>query len=520
MMGDTMGTFGSSMASLFFLWATFQQMFPEHLKIAIKEFLLSTIQQLSFVQRFSDQIINFFSPYVVITFPEYEEYRFNHAFAAIDTYLGAKAIDKSHKLRASQVKESKDLVLQRDEAKVRDVYKGVNVWWELVISTDGDRTHKLTFHRRGFEIITVSYIKYVMEQGRKIQAKNKKRKLFTNNPSSNWDNTSKKSLWRHIDFEHPASFNTLAMDPKRKEEILNDLEAFRNGKDYYKKIGKAWKRGYLLYGPPGTGKSTMIASIANHLNYSIYDLELTAIQNNSELRKLLTATSSKSIIVIEDIDCSLDLTGERRKIDDDLSDKKDGEKEQNQSRVTLSGILNFIDGLWSACGQERIVIFTTNHMEKLDPALIRRGRMDMHIELSYCGFEAFKVLAKNYLDVDSHPLFGDIESLLKEIEVTPADVAERLMAKNHKVDVDGSLKDLVQSLERKKKEQRGDGENDNRKKSGLNAQLSAYPRWNKKSAIRKEPAVHLTYDIILSSVFLAAVLLTISGLFHFLLLLR
>ncbi|RID42402.1 hypothetical protein BRARA_J02286 [Brassica rapa] len=456
------------MASLFFFWATFQQIFPEHLKIAIKEFLLSTIQQLSFVQRFSDRVINFFSPYVVISFPEYEEYRFNHAFAAIDTYLGAKAIDKAHKIRASQVKESKGLVLKRDEAKVRDVYEGVNVWWEIVTATGGDRTHKLTFHRRGLEIVTGSYIKYVMEEGKSIEAKNKKMKLFTNNPSLNWD-TSKKSLWRHIDFEHPASFKTLAMDPVKKGDILNDLEAFRNGKEYYKKIGKAWKRGYLLHGPPGTGKSTMIAAMANHLNYNIYDLELTAIQNNSELRKLLTATSSRSIIVIEDIDCSVDLTGKRRKRDGDLSVKKDGEQgkeDQNQSKVTLSGLLNFIDGIWSACGQERIIIFTTNHIEKLDPALIRRGRMDMHIELSYCGFEAFKVLAKNYLDVDSHPLFGEIESLLKETKIAPADVAEKLMAKNHKVDVDGSLKDLVESLEKRKKQQRDHGDDHKKKLSG------------------------------------------------------
>ncbi|CDY40114.1 BnaC02g00160D [Brassica napus] len=342
MMGGAMGTFGSSMASLFFLWATFQQMFPDHLKIAIKEF--------------SDHIINFFSPYVVISFPEYEEYRFNHAFAAIDTYLGAKAIDKSHKLRAIQVKESKGLVLKRDEAKVRDVYQGVHVWWELVTTGtdhDGDRTQKLTFHRRGLEIVTGSYIK------------TKQTKLYTNNPSFGWDTSG---LWRRIYFEHPASFQTLAMDPWKKEEVLSDLEA-----------------GYLF--------------------------------------------------------------------------KKDSEKkEQSESRVTLSGLLNFIDGIWSACGQERIIIFTTNHMEKLDPALIRRGRMDMHIELSYCSFEAFKVLAKNYLDVDSHPLFGEVESLLKVTNIAPAYVAEKLIAKNQIIDVDGCLEDLVQSLERKMKEQRGQDE--------------------------------------------------------------
>ena len=51
-------------------------------------------------------------------------------------------------------------------------------------------------------------------------------------------------------------------------------------------------------------------------------------------------------------------------------------------------------------GGERIIVFTTNYVEKLDPALIRRGRMDKHIEMSYCCYDAFKVLAKNYLDVE------------------------------------------------------------------------------------------------------------------------
>ncbi|KAL3507835.1 hypothetical protein ACH5RR_033217 [Cinchona calisaya] len=93
-------------------------------------------------------------------------------------------------------------------------------------------------------------------------------------------------------------------------------------------------------------------------------------------------------------------------------------------KVTLSGLLNFIDAIWSTCGEERIIVFTTNHVGKLDPALIRTGRMDKHIELSYCGFEAFKVLAKNYLNHESHHLFKKIRTLLEKTRMTPADVAE------------------------------------------------------------------------------------------------
>lgn len=264
-------------------------------------------------------------------------------------------------------------------------------------------------------------------------------------------------------FEHPATFETMAMEPGKKREIIEDLLTFSKSKDFYAKIGKAWKRGYLLYGPPGTGKSTMIAAMANLLNYDVYDLELTAVKDNTELRKLLIETTSKSIIVIEDIDCSLDLTGQRKKKTEKSSDdeneklnkeiaKKEAKEEGSGSKVTLSGLLNFIDGLWSACGGERLIVFTTNYVEKLDPALIRRGRMDKHIELSFCTFEGFKVLAKNYLDLEMHPMFDDVQRLMGETKITPADVAENLMPKSPTDDAEKCLSSLIQALEEVKEE--------------------------------------------------------------------
>jgi SpoVK/Ycf46/Vps4 family AAA+-type ATPase len=205
----------------------------------------------------------------------------------------------------------------------------------------------------------------------------------------------------------------------------------------------------------------MIAAMANHLDYDVYDIELTSVRTNTDLRKLFIETTSKSIIVIEDIDCSLDLTRKRKKkkANDDGQkndgDKKDGaeepdDKDTGGSKVTLSGVLNFIDGLWSACGGERIIIFTTNHVEKLDPALIRRGRMDKHIEMSYCCFEAFKLLAKVYLDVESHHLFDAVESLLRDANMTPADVAENLTPKSVDDDADSCLAGLVEELKKSK----------------------------------------------------------------------
>ncbi|XVF60451.1 hypothetical protein PTKIN_Ptkin08bG0047700 [Pterospermum kingtungense] len=333
MFGESWAQIGSSIAGLMFALATLQQFFPYQLRVTLEQFVLANLQQFSFVQRFCDKLVSFFSPYIQITFPEYSGYWNNQAYTAIETYVGALATTKAAQLKGILIRNSKALVLTRDDKKVSDEFHGVK-----------------TSITSSFSI--GSYLDYVLEEGKAIEARNKQRRLYTNNPSENWS-SYKKNLWSDIAFENPATFQTLAMDPKQKEEIINDLVAFTKGKEYYDKLGKPWKRGYLLYGPPGTGKSTMIAAMANLLNYDIYDLELTTVKNNAELRKLLTYTSSKSIIVIEDIDCSLDVTGQRtkgkadkssEKLGNDHKKEKDSEYEKT-SKVTLSGLLNFIDVL-------------------------------------------------------------------------------------------------------------------------------------------------------------------------------
>jgi mitochondrial chaperone BCS1 len=112
---------------------------------------------------------------------------------------------------------------------------------------------------------------------------------------------------RTMRLNHPSTFDTLAMDPKQKKMIIDDLDLFVKRRDFYKKVGKAWKRGYLLYGPSGTGKSSLIAAMANYLKFDIYDLQLSSVKDDSTLKDMLLYTSNRSILAIEDIDCSIKL---------------------------------------------------------------------------------------------------------------------------------------------------------------------------------------------------------------------
>ena len=122
---------------------------------------------------------------------------------------------------------------------------------------------------------------------------------------------------------------------------------------------------------------------------------------------------------------------------------------QSVKQVTLSGFLNFIDGLWSSCGDERIIIFTTNRKDKLDPALLRPGRMDVHINMSYCTPCGFRLLASNYLGITEHKLFEEIEDLIREVEITPAEVAEQLLKDD---DPDIALGGLIEFFDVKRVE--------------------------------------------------------------------
>lgn len=457
-------TMGSTLASFMFVWAIIRQYCPYELR--------------RFFEKYSHRIMGYFYPYIKISIHEFtgDRLKRSEAYSAVEAYLSNNTSKSAKRLKAEMVKDSSNLVLSMDEyERVTDDFQGAKVWWVLSKSVSPGRSmsmsyypeqekrfYKLTFHKKYRDIITESYLDHVVREGKEIRVKNRQRKLYTNSPGYKWP-SYKQTMWSHIVFEHPATFETMALEPEKKREIIEDLVTFSKSKDFYARIGKAWKRGYLLYGPPGTGKSTMIAAMANLLGYDVYDLELTAVKDNTELRKLLIETTSKSIIVIEDIDCSLDLTGQRKKkadkssLEDETKSSKERIKEPKEeghgsSKVTLSGLLNFIDGLWSACGGERLVVFTTNYVEKLDPALIRRGRMDKHIELSFCSFDGFKVLAKNYLKLETHQMFETIQRLMGEVKMTPADVAENLMPKSPQDDPERCLSNFIQALEEAKEE--------------------------------------------------------------------
>ncbi|CAG7887658.1 unnamed protein product [Brassica rapa] len=449
--------YASLLGVLAFCQSLMNSVFPPELRYA----------SLKLINRF----FQLFSSFCYFDITEIDGVNTNELYNAVQLYLSSSSssVSSSTRLSLTRALNSSSITfgLSTNDSIV-DTFNSATVLWEHIVTQRQSQTfawRPMPEEKRGFtlrikkrdkSLILDSYLDHIVEKAEEIRRRNQDRLLYTNSRGGGGGGglDSRGLPWESVPFKHPSTFETLAMDPVKKREIMEDLKDFTECRSFYQRTGRAWKRGYLLHGPPGTGKSSMIAAMANYLGYDIYDLELTEVKSNSELRKLLMKTSSKSIIVIEDIDCSINLTNRGKKFNEPemaLTGSGLGDESGNGNTITLSGLLNFTDGLWSCCGSERIFVFTTNHIEKLDPALLRSGRMDMHVYMSYCTFPSLKILLRNYLGYEegdlSDVVLKELEGVVEKAEITPADVSEVLI-KNRR-DKERAVGELLEDLKRR-----------------------------------------------------------------------
>ncbi len=124
------------------------------------------------------------------------------------------------------------------------------------------------------------------------------------------------------------------------------------------------------------------------------------------LNQMLNCAPMRSIILLEDIDA---IFVERTSVK---------EESQRRQSVTFSGLLNALDGVRSQEG--RILIMTTNHREKLDPALLRPGRADMQIQLNYASEVQMKGLFKKFFPEESTENAQEFANQLPEFKLNMA----------------------------------------------------------------------------------------------------
>lgn len=268
-------------------------------------------------------------------------------------------------------------------------------------------------------------------------------------------------VFKRYVISHERTFDTFYH--ARKQDIQGMIHDFKNKTGKFAMKGFPYKLGFALYGPPGTGKTSFIRTLASVLNRHVMYVCLDKIKNNQELIDIMYGgnyqlygqdikqriSTDKFVFVFEDIDVANEVTHKRatdapstvdpltnrRSINDYdflnpgrrlssegtttsvtyVAQKPDAKKLKKDS-LTMSGVLNALDGLLDTTG--RVVVITTNHPERLDPAILRPGRVNMKIKLGYIMPEqALEMLKMNYPDERVGNL--DLE-IFRKAQISPA----------------------------------------------------------------------------------------------------
>lgn len=220
---------------------------------------------------------------------------------------------------------------------------------------------------------------------------------------------SRFDCWKEYPFESAKRFENIFFEGKT--EVVEKIRFFLENKDWYYKNGIPYTLGIGLSGEPGTGKTSFFKCLANMTGRHLIVLSFKLIKTKTDLERFFMEDRynennkardigfDKKIIVIEDIDCMGDVILDRTLIDKRKTIKESKKKktaveqmiEYNEATcdkiakqteedlITLDDILNLWDGLNETPG--RILGISSNHYDKLDPALVRPGRIDITLKM-------------------------------------------------------------------------------------------------------------------------------------------
>jgi hypothetical protein len=283
--------------------------------------------------------------------------------------------------------------------------------------------YSLSYLKNYIDNITEKYLLTIKDE------RINKKFIYCLDKSKYSEEESQLSCWRETIFESAQTFNNTFFDGKK--EIVEKIDFFIKNRDWYYEKGIPYTLGIGLHGPPGTGKTSFVKALANYTGRNLVVLSFKLIKTKPQLEQFFfentynssneknSITFDKKIIVMEDIDCIGDIILDRSKYNKpnntnkSISFKKiksqtslkeqenDGEKIKDviqktindihekeicnivkpieENLITLDDILNLWNGICETPG--RMLVISSNHYDKLDPALIRPGRIDITHEL-------------------------------------------------------------------------------------------------------------------------------------------
>jgi mitochondrial chaperone BCS1 len=191
--------------------------------------------------------------------------------------------------------------------------------------------------------------------------------------------------------------------------VVGDLSSFlsKESFQFYNKHGIPYKRSYLFYGVPGAGKTSLLTAIAGKFKRNLCIMQPTDPRvTDDSLAEAIKEAPSRSIIVLEDVDA---LFGKNR------------DTKNPKMNISFSGLLNALDGVSNPDGQ--VFVLTTNFRENLDSALIRNGRVDLHVHFSHATAEQIETLFLQFYPEDTALAQPFREAVQAELGDKPVNMA-------------------------------------------------------------------------------------------------
>lgn len=207
---------------------------------------------------------------------------------------------------------------------------------------------------------------------------------------------------------------------RHKPFIIKKLNAFLNGNLYMNPYIEN-NLGFMLHGIPGVGKTFLISAIANYLNRSIYNVNFTKIKSKKTFMDIMNPEKAKLYVYsFDEFDYLLLELLENEKQDNNTTDLRlkiqvlssqinsCNDKEAvkplveelkklmengNDDKLTISFVLGTLSGLASI--NDRVIVATTNNLDKIPVALLRPGRFDISLNLGRFNSTEIKELLTN-----------------------------------------------------------------------------------------------------------------------------
>jgi chaperone BCS1 len=203
-------------------------------------------------------------------------------------------------------------------------------------------------------------------------------------------NTSEE-YWSRQGEQAARKFDSVILPQETKDTITGHIDTFLSERDWYLDNGIPYRTGIILHGVPGTGKTSLVRGLCERLQKPLYIINLNTL-TDSTLESAFGSLPRGSVCLMEDID-TYSVTDMR--VDDKPTDKK-ADLMEAIGGLTLAGLLNAVDGIIASDG--RILIATTNHLEKLDEALVRKGRFNLTVNIGYLTEPCFRQFFTNFYD--------------------------------------------------------------------------------------------------------------------------